>query len=78
MHITQSQEKDYAQDILVALREIQDTPGLQAEAEAKPESTLDRLGLSGVARHAVAFALTAGLVMPTAIQHLAHPDAFWN
>jgi hypothetical protein len=78
MNSPHNQEHDDAQDILAALREIQDTPGMQAEAQAKPEATMDRLGLSGVARHAVAFALAATLVAPTAIQHLAHPESFWS
>jgi hypothetical protein len=78
MNSTRNQEQDCAREILAALREIQDTPGMQAEAQAKPESTMDRLGLSGVARHAVAFAIATSFLAPSAIQHLAHPDSFWS
>jgi hypothetical protein len=79
MHITQNQDQDQdcAQDILVALLEIQNTPGMQAEAVAAPESIMDRLGLSGVARHAVAFAITAFALAPSVAQ-LVHTDAYWN
>jgi hypothetical protein len=50
---------DEAQEILDALRKIQDTPDLQTEAKTNPESVMNKLGLSGIARHAVAFGITA-------------------
>jgi hypothetical protein len=77
MNTQTNYEQDNAQNILAALREIHDTPGLQAEAIAKPESTMNRLGLSGVARHAVAFALAVAIVGPAAA-HAVTPDGFWQ
>jgi hypothetical protein len=77
MNTETSQGNDYAQDVLVALRQIQDTPGMQAEAASNPESTLNRLGLSGIARHAVAFAITAAVVMPS-VKNFAHPNGWWQ
>jgi hypothetical protein len=79
MNITTSQEQDYVQDILDAVREIQDTPGLKAEVATRPESVMDRLGLSGVVRHTVAFAFAASIVVgPAATNHIVHTDGFWR
>jgi hypothetical protein len=69
-------DHDEAQEILDALRKIQDTPELRAEAKTDPESVVTRLGLSGVARHAVAFALTLVIIAPGAIS--AAPNSFWR
>jgi hypothetical protein len=71
-----STEHDEAQDILDALRKIQDSLELTAEAKTNPESVVSRLGLSGVARHAVAFALGIVVVAPGAVQ--AMPQSFWH
>jgi hypothetical protein len=69
MHTTdQSHDQDEAQIILDALRQIQETPELQNLAEQDHESVLTRLGLSGIARHAVALGLTAFVVAPMGIQ----------
>jgi hypothetical protein len=61
-----SQDRDDAQQILEAMRQIQENPELKADAETQPESVLDRLGLAGVARHAVALAIAAAVVAPAA------------
>jgi hypothetical protein len=63
------------EQILNALQQIQDSPELQAEAKANPETVLNRLGLSGVARHAVAFGIAGLLVVPVAT---ASPMGFWS
>lgn len=68
IHSTQTQE-----EILGALRQIQQSPELQAEAQANPETVLNRLKLSGVARHAVAFGIAGLLVAPTMMK----PAGFW-
>jgi hypothetical protein len=74
MNIKTAQGRDEAQDILEALREIQDSEELRAEAAKDAPSVLNRLGLSGVPRQAVAFAI-AGLI--TAPQIL-HAQSWWN
>lgn len=70
-----TQDRAEAQQILDAMRQIQDSPALQAEAATQPEGVLNRLGLSGVARHAVALAITAAVIVPAAA---AQPEIFWN
>src|ERR1041384_6745939 len=72
--LLKTNQDDYAHDILVALHQIQDTPALQAEAQTQPESMMDRLALSGIARHAVAFALTASVVTPVVLTQVVQPD----
>ena len=62
MNPTTNQEHDEAQEILEALRQIQDNAELKAEAAKSPESLLDRLNLSGIARSAVALGI-AGLTV---------------
>ena len=59
-----SDDRAQAQEILEAMRQIQDSPELKAEAQTQPERVLNRLGLTGVARHAVALAITAAAVSP--------------
>jgi hypothetical protein len=61
---TNADHNDEAQIILDALREIQDNPELQTQVEKDPESFLSRLGLSSVARHAVALGITVMLAAP--------------
>jgi hypothetical protein len=78
MNITTIQDNECAQDILNAVREIQDTPGLEAELATRPESVMDRLGLFGVVRHAVAFAFTVGVVVPGGIHNIVRTDGFWQ
>jgi hypothetical protein len=70
-------DHDEAQDILDALRKIQDSPELSAEAKTNPESVVSRMGLSGITRHAVAFALALAVVGAPAVHHL-RPMAFWQ
>lgn len=67
-------DRDEAQQILESLRQIQDDAVLRAEAETNPEAVMDRLGLAGVARHAVAFGIAGLLIAPVAV----HPNFFWN
>jgi hypothetical protein len=71
--IKTNQSQDEAQQILEALRKVQDSPELQADAKQNPESVLDRLGLSGAARHAVALGI-AGLLVG---EFFISPDGFW-
>jgi hypothetical protein len=71
-------EHDEAQIILEALREIQDNPELQIQVEKDPESFLTRLGLSDVARHAVALGITVMLAAPIAAQQTPRPMAWWQ
>jgi hypothetical protein len=73
-----NQDRDEAQQILEAMRQLQDDPQLKAEAQAEPEKVLDRLRLSGVARHAVALALAVAVVGPTAAANSpVRFEAFW-
>jgi len=65
MNITKT--NDQAQDILDALRKIQDTPELQAEAKTNPEAVMNKLGLKGIARSAVAVGMLAVLVAPVSM-----------
>ena len=74
MNPTTNQEHDEAQEILEALRQIQDNPALKAEAEKNPEAVLARLNLSDIARHAVAFGIASLLVAPSMVR----PDGWWN
>jgi hypothetical protein len=74
MNITPAQGNDEAQEILEALRQIQDSDDLRTEAARDPESVLNRLQLSGVARHAVAFGIS-GMLVAT---HLVKPAGWWN
>jgi hypothetical protein len=59
---TPTPEHDETKVILDAIREIQENPELKVEAASNPESVLDRLGLSGIARSAVSLAV-AGFVV---------------
>jgi hypothetical protein len=77
LNITTNPDRDEAQDILDALRKIQDTPELRTEASTDPESVVNRLGLSGVARHAVAFAI-AGLAVAPSVRNLVTFESFWS
>ena len=74
MSIKSAQSHDEAQEILEALRQIQENEDLRTEAASDPESVMNRLGLSGVARHAVAFGIT-GMLVST---HLMKPMGWWN
>jgi hypothetical protein len=69
-----TEDRDDAQEILGALRQIQDNAELRAEAEINPEAVVDRLGLSGIARHAVAFGIAGLLIAPV----IARPESFWG
>jgi hypothetical protein len=69
-----SQSTETQQEILTALREISDNAELQAEAKVNPESVLNRLKLSGIARHSVALGIAALVVTATA----ASPTSFWQ
>jgi hypothetical protein len=74
MNITPAQGQDEAQEILEALRQIQDSEELRIEAASDPESVMNRFGLSGIARHAVAFGIAGMLMAPAAM----HPMSWWN
>ena len=73
----QSQDRDDAQQILEAMRTIQENPELKAQAQTQPETVLNRLGLSGVARHAVALALALAVVGPAAVAGGVGSDGLW-
>jgi hypothetical protein len=74
MNPTTNQEHDEAQEILEALRQIQDNPELKAEVVKNPQAVLARLNLSDIARHAVAFGIAGMLMAPAMVR----PDAFWS
>jgi hypothetical protein len=65
---------DQAQDILEALRKIQDNPELNTQARSNPELVLNKLGLSGTARRAVSVALLTMAVAPISM----NATGFWN
>ena len=67
-----------AQGILEAVRTIENSPELKSEAQTNPESVMDRLGLAGIARHAVAFAIAAAVVVPAAQGGRIIPDGVWQ
>ena len=64
---------DTPTQILNALEQIQASPELQAEAQTNPESVLNKLRLSGTARHAVALGIAGLLVVPGFLT----PQTFW-
>lgn len=74
MDINASRSDDQAQQILSALQQIQDNPALRAEASTNPEGVMNRLKLSGIARHAVALGIAGMLVAPAIV---SQPDVFW-
>ena len=74
MNITPAQGHDEAQEILEALRQIQDSEDLRAEANRDLESVMNRLQLSGIARHAVAFGIAGMIVAPV----VAKPAGWWQ
>lgn len=74
MDIASTRTDTEAQEILSALRQIQDSPELRAEASTNPEGVMNRLNLSGVARHAVAFGIAGMLVAPV----IMSADSFWT
>jgi hypothetical protein len=65
---------DQAQNILEALRKIQDTPELKAQAATNPQSVINKLGLSGTARRAVSVALLTMAVAPVSMGL----EGFWS
>ena len=71
-----TQNNEQAQEIINAMREISDSEELRAEAATNPESVLSRLGLSGIARHAVALGI-AGFVVASQTPPAAAPQTFW-
>ncbi len=73
MNTKTTQEHDEAQEILEALRQIRDSEELRAEAARDPETVMNRLGVSGIARHAVAFGITGLLVSHT----IMRPAGWW-
>lgn len=76
-----SHDQDEAQIILDALREIQQNPELQSQVEKDPESVLDRLGLSTIARQAVTLGITALVVGGSVTNQVASGasvNGWWN
>jgi hypothetical protein len=63
-----NETNDQAQEILEALRKVQDTPELKAELARDPQSVINKLAVSGIARHAVALGIAAMVVAPAAPQ----------
>jgi hypothetical protein len=74
MNSIPSQGNDEAQEILEALRKIQENDELRAEAVKNPDAVAARLGLSGIARHAVAFGIAGLLVAPA----ITRPTGWWS
>jgi hypothetical protein len=74
MYTSDSHDQDEAQTILAALREIQDNPELQPKGKRDQESILNRLGLSGTARHSVA----AGLAVMFMVAAPATTQGWWQ
>jgi hypothetical protein len=72
MNITET--NDQAQEILEALRKVQDTPELKAQAATNPQSVMNKLGLSGTARRAVSVALLTMAVAPVSMG----AEGFWS
>ena len=70
--LNSNQTTDPAQNILEAMRKIQDTPTLKAQAATNLELVLNMLGLSGITRQAVAVGVLNGAGGP-------HPgtEGFW-
>jgi hypothetical protein len=68
-----NQTNDQAQDILNALRKIQNTPELKAAIETNLESVMNMLGLSGITRHAVA----VGIAGPQAGTIVGRAQNWW-
>ena len=68
------QNDDEVQLILDSIQKIEQTPELMAEAVKNPQSVLDRLRLSGVARHAVALGIAGLLVVPG----VATAQGYWQ
>lgn len=58
---------DEAQTIIDAVRRIQEDPSLAAEARTDLPSTMDKLGLTGIARQSVASALGLSVGSATAL-----------
>jgi hypothetical protein len=70
---------DQANEIISAMRQISDSAELRAEAATSPDSVLNRLRLSGVARHAVALGIAALAVAPMAARSgTVTPNGFWT
>jgi hypothetical protein len=66
------------QTIVAALQQVQTSPELQSQARTDLPGLLNRLRLSGVARHAVAAGLTLGLMATTVGTTQAIPEGYWN
>jgi hypothetical protein len=75
VNINSNTDRDEAREILEALRQIQDKPELQAEAKADPDAVMNRLGLSGIARHSVALGIA---VITVGANHVAHANSWWS
>lgn len=75
MYTNESHDQDETQTILDALREIQDNAELQPKNGQDQESILNRLGLSGIARHGVAAGL---VVMGFSVVAPATTLGWWN
>ena len=66
-----NQTTDPAQNILEAMRKIQDTPTLKAQVATNLELVLNMLGLSGITRQAVAVGMHNATVSSNA-------EGFWQ
>lgn len=73
-----NETRDEAQHILEAVRTIENSPELKIEAQTNPDNVMDRLGLAGIARHAVAFAIAAAVAVPAAQSARVLPDGVWQ
>jgi hypothetical protein len=64
-----------ARAILEAMRALQANPELVNEARSDLPATLDRMGLSGTARHAIAATLALGV---TGVMLVPGTPVFWG
>jgi hypothetical protein len=64
-------------EILMALRQIQDSRELQAEARTNLEGLLSRFNLSTVARHAVTLAVVGATTASTLSRFHPLPQGWW-
>lgn len=70
MDTRHSHRADETRVIIDAMRQIQSNPELEAEARTNPPALFDRLGLTGIARQAVAAALAIAVVSKGAMEDL--------
>jgi hypothetical protein len=74
---TMSMKNESREDAVIianAVRELQTNPELHAEAERNVDGAMDKLGLKGFARHAVASAFALALAGGVTVA----PNGYWG